>query len=378
MKKGVITVALDGMLLGGHFSGVERAIMGLAQSLAGEGRHKYRFFVPESCPHADPSGTSFETERVQISHSRLARMLWEQRKLPTLLKGGSFDLLHAPAYLAPLSAELPVVLTVYDLQTLLFPKMCRTLNRINYRIMLPRSIRMASGIIVPSESVRKDMTDLFPDTKDIIEVIPIGMNPLCRTLEPDDYATTLGKLGVTEPFILFSGNMAPNKNLLTLVHAFGKLKRNHNIDHKLVLAGRKAWQYEEVRRCIQEEGLSEEVLCVGYVSDEDLIGLYNAADLFVFPSLYEGFGVPPLEAMLCGTPVVCSGAGGLAETVGPAAVMVDPTEVGGIADAIAEVIRDRALPQELREKGLQWAQKFTWGNARLQTEAFYEKVLASA
>jgi glycosyltransferase involved in cell wall biosynthesis len=370
-------VALNGMLLGGEFSGVEEAILGLARTLAEGGRHKYRFFVPDSCSHSDLVGPGFETERVKIPRSRLIRLLWEQKRLPAILKKGGFDLLHAPAYLAPLSADIPVVLTVYDLQTLLFPGLCLPLNRLNYRMMLPRSIRKASGIIVPSKSVADDVIRLFPDASERIEVIPIGVNPSFRVLGSSDQAMVLAGLGLKEPFVLFAGNMAPNKNLITLVRAFGMMKRDHAIPHKLVLAGRKAWEYQKICRCIKEEGLAEEVNCIGYVSERELVGLYNAADVFVFPSLYEGFGLPPLEAMACGTPVVCSSQGGLKETAGPAAQLVDHSDANAISDAVADLIEDRAKHDALRKKGLEHAKAFTWENARLQTEAFYEKILSS-
>jgi glycosyltransferase involved in cell wall biosynthesis len=377
VKDGTISIAIDGMLLGGSFSGVEESILGLAQSLAAKGKHKYRLYLPHSAACPDVQGSSFASERVHIAASRVMRMLWEQRTLPRILKSGEFDLIHAPAYLAPLASPIPVVLTVYDLQTLLFPEYCMPLNRINYRIMLPRSIRKASGIIVPSESVARDVAKLVPDATAKLKVIPLGLNPVFRVIDRAECSSTLQRLGIDEPFILFAGNMARNKNLPMLIRSFAILKREHSISHKLVLAGRNGSEDQKIRDEINKQGLSDEVICTGYVPEVDLVALYNAADLFLFPSLYEGFGLTPLEAMACGTPVVCSQIDALKETTGSAARLVDPHDPTAIASGMLALIRDRTAYEQLKGKGLDRVKAFDRADAMLQTEAFYEKITPS-
>ncbi len=371
------TIALNGMLLRRPFSGVEGSILGLANALAQKGQHNYRFFIPSSCPASMPESPRFTTERVHIPESRLARLLWEQLRLPRAAEKRTCDLIHAPAYLAPLSSRVPIVLTVYDLQALLHPDLCTPLNRINYRMMLPRSIRSAQGIITPSTSVARDIARLFPSSSERTTVIPLGINPAFRIIDSDKQAPVLKRHDIAEPFILFAGNMAPNKNLTALVRAFAIMKRSGALAHKLVLAGRNKYQHRRIQRCIRNEGLSEEVICTGYVPESDLVALYNAADVFLFPSLYEGFGLPPLEAMACGTPVVCSDINGLNDTAGSAAMSADPRDPAAIAQAIRTLLADRHLHSEMTKKGLTHAKSFTWENARLQTEAFYEKILTS-
>jgi glycosyltransferase involved in cell wall biosynthesis len=377
VKNGTISVALDGMLLGGPFSGVEESILGLARSLAAEGKHRYHLYLPASARCDSPQGERFTTERVQIASSRLRRIFWEQRVLPRLLKSGGYDLVHAPAYLAPLASPIPVVLTVYDLQALLHPKLCLPLNRINYMIMMPRSIRKASGIIVPSQSVARELTELFPAAAEKLKVIPIGLNPIFRKTPEPQSAGTLTRLGIDSPFVLFVGNMAANKNLVTLIRSFAILKREHSVPHKLVLAGRSGSHDQNIDTAIMKEGLGEEVIRTGYLSEDDLLALYNAAELFAVPSLYEGFGLPPLEAMACGTPVICSNINALSETAGDAAALVDPLDPSVIANAMLSIIRDPSTSEHLIAKGLDRVKAFRRKDVMLQTEAFYEKIISS-
>lgn len=377
MNKERINVCLDGILLGGSFSGVEHAVRGLAGALAKEGRHNYRFFVPSAYPYSDFVGQNFQTQRVQLPAFRLARIFWEQFRLPAILKREDCDLLHAPAYLAPLFSSKPVVLTVYDLQALSQPQLCLPLNRINYGRMLPPSIRKASGIIVPSRFVAEELHKMFPCQAEKIKIIPIGLDPIFKEMDKEKCKALLPEYGIEAPFIMYAGNMLPKKNLPLLVSSFAIAKRKHRLPHKLVIVGKKSCRYKEIHRRVKSEGMEKEVLFTGYVSEVNLAMFYNAADIFVFPSLYEGFGLPPLEAMACGTPVVSSASGALAETAGPAALMVDPTNLEEIAGSIARLIKDETLRKELIEKGLAHSRRFTLSNARELTESFYEKVAGS-
>lgn len=372
---GRLKIGLNGMLLGGHVSGVETAILGLARGLAEFGQEEYVFFLPRESWAADLAGPRFATRRVAWPvRFRLLRVLWEQGRLPGALEREGLDLLHAPGYVAPLGARRPVVVTVYDLIALLHPEWCKPSNVLHYRVMLPLSARRAAGIIVPSECTRRDLAARLPGAKAPTRVIPLGVGGEFRAIaDKTGLAALRERYGLKGPFVLFVGNIEPKKNLGRLVEAFTELKRGGNIPHRLAIAGRREWAYPAVKRRVQKLGLGGEVTFLGHVSAADLVGLYNLADVFVFPSLYEGFGIPPLEAMACGVPVVASKRGALPETLGEAALFVDPLDPADIARGLREAIANKALRGGLVERGLRRAALFTWHRTVKETEAFYRE-----
>jgi glycosyltransferase involved in cell wall biosynthesis len=183
------------------------------------------------------------------------------------------------------------------------------------------------------------------------------------------------KYRLPEQFILYLGTIEPRKNVAGLLHAYRRLLDRGDTTLDLVVAGRKGWLYEPVFQAVRELGLEERVHFTGWVAGEDAPALMNSAQVFVYPSLYEGFGLPPLEAMACGTPVVCSNAASLPEVVGDAAILVNPLETNEMADAIARVLSDPARRQEMCAKSIAQAARFTWERAARETLQVYERVI---
>ena len=367
---------IDGMLLSRCCSGVEVSIRNLARSLARWGQEEYVLYVPAGFPEHDVTGPRFRTKRIAVAaHVRTLRILWEQIALPSRLAGDACDLAHAPGYLAPLRARVPVVITVYDLIALQYPRWCKPLNRMNYRVFLPLSVRKADGIIVPSRATAEAVRSVFPHAAEKVKIIPLGVDPAFRVIpDPSLREETRRRLGLPFRFILFVGRHEPKKNLTALIDAFHLIRSHGGCACKLVLAGTEGWRQEPVRRRIRQLGLEAEIVFPGYVSQETLPLLYNLADVFVFPSLYEGFGLPPIEAMACGVPVVCSDGGALPEVTGDAALRVDPSDTPRLAAAIQSVMQDSELRRQLIEKGLRRAQALQWEAAVRATEAFYREV----
>jgi len=286
------------------------------------------------------------------------------------------DLLHAPGYIAPLASGVPVVLTVYDLIALRHPRWCKRSNALHYGLMLPPSVRKAARIIVPSEATRRDVAERFPAASPKVRVIPLGVGEQYRRLaDRGAVRRACDRYGLPERFILFVGTQEPKKNVPGLLRAFQLLRSGGSCAHKLALAGRRGWGRADVPARIRELGLTGEVVMTGYVPDGDLVCLYNAADLFVFPSLYEGFGLPPLEAMACGVPVVCSTAGGLADVVAGAALTAEPGDAPALAAAMREGLTDAALRGRLAAAGAERAAQFTWRRHAEQVERLYREVL---
>jgi len=372
-------IALNGLLLSRNFSGVEVAILNLAHALAEHGTEDYALYVPGRFPLPSIESKRLTTRRTWMpTHYRPMRILWEQLVLPRLLARERFDLVHSPGYLAPLLTRTPVIITVYDTIALQFPDWCTRTNRINYGIMLPRAIRKAAGIIVPSEATRRDLVACFPEAAAKTRAIPLavggefGVSP-----GPEERESVRRRYGLSEQYILFVGNIEPKKNLERLVEAYGLL-RERGTGHGLVIAGSPAWGQEELRARIRELGLAESVVLTGVVRPEDLPCVYAMADVFAFPSLYEGFGLPPLEAMAAGVPVVASNRASLPEVAGDAAVLVDPLQPGAIANAVSDVLSDEKLRERLVAKGRERTRMFTWAKTARATEAFYQQVWEEA
>lgn len=370
-------IALNAMLLRPPFSGVERSIEHLARNLAVTAGEDIHCFVPRTYPGPDIEGIRFRMRRTVLpTRFRPVRLLWEHAILPRLLRREGFDLLHAPGYIAPLTPDVPVVVTLYDVMALRFPQWCKPANRFHYRHLLPRSACGAHGIIVPSRATRNDVLNLLPVSEARLRVIPLGIDEQFQPVrDPARLEQVRQALGLTPPFILFSGGHEPKKNLPGLLRALHRLEADGALRHTLVVVGGKGWPDHAARRVLRDHELSRRVCFTGFVSDRDLVALYTMADLFVFPSLYEGFGLPPLEAMACRTPVVCSNRGALPEVVGDAAVQVDPEAPHALADAIARALRDPGLRADLVKKGTQRAQHFSWPRTARATEAFYREVI---
>ena len=303
---------------------------------------------------------------------RPIRILWEQLALPRLLAADRCELLHAPAYVAPLMARVPVVLTLYDLIAFSHGDYCTQSNRLHFRLLVPPSVRKAAVVVVPSRAVRDDLIRLMPGAAGKIRVIPLGLREEFRPVQdPSAFERLRRTYGIAGPFILFVGRTEPKKNLVRLIEAFRLLRQRTVLRHQLVIAGAPSWDEANVVAAVRKHGLNEVVVRTGFVPAGDLPALYSLADLFVFPSLCEGFGLPPLEAMACGTPAMVSDRGALREVAGGAAVLTDPLAPDRMARDLEAVLTD-PLPRDPRiAEGLRHARTFTWARTAAATEAAY-------
>lgn len=367
-------VAINALLLSGRYSGVERAILQLLRHI-GEGSDDEMVALVGRDFDASPlDGQRVGIERLPVSsRSKVARIAYEIGWLRRHLK--DFDLFHAPGYVAPARLPLPMVVTIYDLVALRHPKLARRSNVAHYGLRLPRAARAARRIIVPLECVARDVVEQLHIPRSRICVVPLGVDETFRPPSEEAKAAVRERLGLTAPFVLFVGNVEPKKNLPTLIRAFAELRRG-GLSHELVIAGKRGWKCSGVYRLPAELGIEARVRFLGYVADADLPALYGAAELFAFPSLVEGFGLPPLEAMACGTPVVVSEADALVETAGDAALRVAATDVAALADAMRRLLTDGALRHQMIEAGLARAAHFNWPRTAELTRAVYREALS--
>lgn len=312
-------------------------------------------------------------------------------RLPALISAGHgmlslaarrhrLDLVHDPNGIAPFLGPrggARRVVTLHDAFAYVHPQAHNRLDNWRYRWQLPRALRRVDAVITVSACSRRDILANLPLAPRRVAIIPEGVEPRFRPV-PDTQArrATLARYGITPPYLLYLGGINARKNIARLFEAYARLRKCH--PHlQLVIGGKPQWRVREIMATFERLALRDAVRFTGYVDDHDLPALYSAAEVFVFPSLYEGFGLPPLEAMSCGTPVVTSSVSALPEVVGDAALTVDPYDVPALAAAIERALTGEGLRAALRRCGLARAAEFTWHRAARETLTLYDQVLRS-
>lgn len=332
------------------------------------------FLVFQHRKHGTPLVDCPNFRRVTVyspTHTKL-----EQLSLPLELLRFSLDLLHSTDFIPPLYAFVPAVITVHDLAFLHWPHFL-TEDSAAYYGQIDRAVMRAHHIIVPSKSTKKDLIAQLGVPDGRVSVIYEAANPRYRPLPLDQTRREItSKFDIPERYILFVGTIEPKKNVDRLVKAFHYMRNKYWVDDvHLVIVGGYGWLYEETMRIVDELDLRKTTHLLGRVSDEDIWKLYVGAHCHVHAAHYEGFGLPPLEAMACGTPTIVSNISSLPEVVGDAALLVDPNDWEEIAVAMHRLLTDQELHEELREKGLQRATCFSWRKAAIQTLSVYRHVL---
>lgn len=369
--------------------GLNAHLLSLAQTYRGAGINWYIRNLLTYLPRVDHNNryTAFLSDRrftsseLALKFSRLptsrpvVRILWEQAVQPFALQKEGVDLLHALAFVVPLLSPCPSVVTIYDLSFLLYPEGFKRAKRFYLSLFTRLSARRARRIIAISENTKRDVVRLLGVSPDKVDVVYCGIDEAFRPLAKDQVASFRAKRGLPERFILFVGTIEPRKNITTLIEAFANLHTCEPANLKLVIGGAKGWFYQDVFARVEELGLEDAVIFPGYIPASELPWWYNAAELFVYPSLYEGFGLPPLEAMACGTPVIVANTSSLPEVVGEAGLTVDPLDVEGLAVAIRRVLDDETLWQEMREQGWQRAKGFSWTKTAREIVQVYRRAM---
>jgi glycosyltransferase involved in cell wall biosynthesis len=288
-------------------------------------------------------------------------LAWELRQHPP-------DVLFVPAHVLPLYCPVPAVVTVHDLGYRHYPEAHRPFDRWYLDWTTRRHTRVARHLIADSEATKQDLVDFYRADPGQISVVYLGRDEsLAPVTEPDIIARTKATYNIEGDYLLYLGTLHPRKNLVRLVEAFHRaLGSIRDEQLKLVIAGRRGWLYDDIFATVQRLGLAERVLFPGYVPDEAKPALLSGALAYVFPSLYEGFGLPVLEAMACGVPVLTSNRSSLPEVAGQAALLVDPRRTDEMAAGLVELINNGELRNQLIERGFRQIQKFSWQKAGAQ------------
>jgi glycosyltransferase involved in cell wall biosynthesis len=283
---------------------------------------------------------------------------------------GEADVFHATWHLLPRLRTPASVMTLYDLSFALFPETHLRVLRWSSNALVPRFLRACDRIISISESTKRDAVRLYGIPEDKIVVTHLAAEDRFRPADPDRVAEVRGRFGLPPRFLLYVGTIEPRKNLDVLLGALLRLK-GQGREVPLVVAGRLGWLYDGFLAKIRSLGLENLVLLPGFVPDDDLPALYTAAEVFVYPSVYEGFGIPVLEAMGCGTPVLCSDVSSLPEVAGDGGILLPPGDPAAWAEAIARLTEEPALRRELRERGFRRASRFRWEETARRTWEIY-------
>lgn len=306
----------------------------------------------------------------------LARICWEQTGLPFEAALRRVDLLHGTVNVVPFLFRGPTVVTVHDLSFLRLPEQFPPVKARYLKAAVRLSTRKATHIVAVSEHTRRDLVELLQLPEDRISVVYSGASPSFRPLSMPQREAFLRTHFGGRPIILHVGTLQPRKNIDVLIRAFAAIRRRADLPHILALVGARGWMYDDLFALVQREGLGEHVNFVDFVASDRLPLWYNSADLFAYPSAYEGFGLPVLEAMACGVPVITSASSALVELAGDAAITVPPGSQEALELALMRVLGDEALRAQMRAKGLIRASAFSWDRTASNTIAVYERALA--
>jgi len=369
-------IAFDGCLLRPQGNtGVEKCILRLAQALSLREDLEIFLYVRRDVKLPE-WGDALTVRRVVPNKlGRPGRIAWQQLGLSRWAKRDGAELIHAPGYVAPLSCKVPYVLTVYDMMALLAPRFCRPLNRWHYRTVMPRSIRGAALVLVPTEWVKSLLVSTLEIKENRVLVIPPGIDGSFQLLPREETEPLRERLFLEDTTLLFVGNLEINKNPLLILRVLSSLKKKAHKKAKCIFVGRKGRAFKEMGKYVKENKLYGNVILPGYVSDEDIVQYFNVADVFVFPSLHEGFGMPPLEAMACGCPVVCSEGPPFDEVVGNAALKADPHLPEKWVDSVERLQQEEEGRKQLIQAGLDRMKQFTWDSAAQRTVEAYGRAI---
>lgn len=370
-------IAIDATLLRKENTGTGFYIINLINGLLklNDDNNQYYIFIDE-----DLAAQYFDFNRNKNFYildkkfkNRIQRVLWQFFFLPFELRKKNIEVLHSPNYITPLiKLGFKIIVTVHDLTFFIFPEKFTIIKRLFFKFFVPWFIKKADKIIAVSNNTKKDILRYFKIREEKIAVTFESIPEYYRRdILPGN--EMLEKYGISRKYFLFVGMIEPRKNILTILKAYKKIENDLEAD--LVIVGKKGWYFKEIEEyfeSLKKEGLKNNIIFTGYVSEPELKYFYKNALIFIYPSIYEGFGLPPLQSMACGVPVITSNTSSLPEVVGDAAIKVDPSDIDGLAETIKKLYFDPSKRNEMVEKGILQAKKFSLEKFALKTLEAYK------
>jgi glycosyltransferase involved in cell wall biosynthesis len=373
----VVRIGIDCTAALRQGGGIGRYTGGLVQALARLDRqNEYVLFVAgrPSGPLLELSSAhpNFHLKAAPLS-DRFFNIIWQRLRLPLPVEAfsGPLDIFHSPDFVLPPLRRARAILTVHDLSFMRVPQCADPALRAYLSQAVPRSISRADHVLADSQSTRRDLIELLAVPADKITVVPAGVGDNFRRVTDEErLAYVRRRYELTPRFILGLSTLEPRKNFVGLIRAFARLSAS-GYAGDLVIAGGRGWMYEPIFAEVEQQKLAGRVHFPGFVADADLPALYTLADLLAFPSFYEGFGLPVLEAMACGTPVICADNSSLPEVAGEAALMVGAGDTEALVEGMRRLLADEELRRQLVQRGLAQVKNFTWQEAARKLLAVY-------
>lgn len=373
-------IAIDYTAAVNQSAGIGRLVRSLMHAVA-EIDHENQYVLVHAAPNPGrspevPQAPNF-TERELRFRERFMTALWHRfnAPLPIDFVTGPVDIFHAPDFVLPPVRRGVKIITVHDLAFLIHPECADERLRAFLEHAVPSSAARADFIIADSENTRNDVICLLDADPERVFVVPGGVDPSFSRVDAEAVEKVRAAYGLDQPYLLAVGVIEPRKNFPRLIDAYNRLRLRSDLPHQLVIAGGSGWLSEETFRQADRSAFPSDIRFTGYVPEGDLAALYTGADVFAFPSLYEGFGLPVLEAMACGTPVVCSNTSSLPEFAGDAALLVPPDDTDAIADALQRACEDELLRDDLRRRGPERARCYQWQRSAKRLVEVYEHVV---
>jgi glycosyltransferase involved in cell wall biosynthesis len=373
-------IGIDGIPLATPKSGIGHYTFELARSMATlMPTHQWELVAPVPIDLSAQQGQSELPPNLTAIYASLnpLRRRWWTIGLPLYARRSRLALFHGTNYNLPLWNSCPTVVTIHDLSLLLHPGTHPENLVHRARRRLPVMTRLATRIITDSESVKREICEHLNVPPEKITSVALAPREVFQPVAEHAARETRQRLGVSDEFILFVGTVEPRKNLVTLVRAFEDMLRNTDLKPQLVIAGQRGWLNDELFALIEKAAFSKYILFTGYLTDEDLRALYSSCRAAIYPSLYEGFGLPPLEAMACGAPVITSRIPVIMETSAQAARLVNPIDVQALTAALVELLKDADARAQLARAGLKRAAEYTWARTARETLAVYAEAVES-
>jgi glycosyltransferase involved in cell wall biosynthesis len=361
-------------------AGIGNYVRRLVEALLQQDSHNQYTLLTSGRPTRErpfPQAPNVRGRSVYIP-DRYLNIIWYRWRLPLYATyfSGQADIYHGPDFaLPPIGQKLRKVVTVHDLAFLDYPEYAVPSLSAYLKKIVPEAVADADVVCTVSAEVSRTLMKHFQTPREKLTVIPNGVNPSLRRIsDPVLLEATRHKFGLKQPLVLTVGTQEPRKNHSGLIKAFYQAQKQKHGPAMLALAGGKGWLYEGTEQLVRDLHLENKVRFLGRVSDYDLMTLYSLADVFAFPSFAEGFGVPPLEAMACGVPVITSNTTSLPEVVGDAALLVDPHDTGAIARSMMRILQDKTLREDLRQKGVERVKHYTWAESARKMLSVYQRL----
>lgn len=354
----------------------------ISKAHSGTDRIKFEFFSLRNHDRKLARIEPYLMDNCEINMSRFSGFVYKAVStfipLPySWFFGKGSDITHFFNYIVPPFVHGKKVVTIHDMVYKAFPETMNSKTRILLNLAMNKSMKRADVVVTDSEFSRSEIIKYFPQYRDKVEVVPCGVD--CDMFKPIQDRSIIEKVkanhNIKGKYFLYLGTLEPRKNLTRLVKAYEILSRRKEDCPLLVLAGGKGWLYDEIFEEVNKSGLGDKVIFTQYIPGEEICPLMNGAEAFVFPSLYEGFGMPPLEAMACGTPVIVSGSASLPEVVGDCGLIVDAYSEESIADAMGKIADNEELRKQLSEKGIIRAREFSWKKSAEKLYTIYERLV---